>query len=45
MAGVARENVSRTLREWKRRELVSKSSAYYCVNDMAALAKEIQFDT
>ena len=45
MAGVARENVSRTLREWKRRELVTKSSAYYCVNDMAALAKEIQFDT
>ena len=45
MAGVARENVSRTLREWKRRELVTKSSAYYCINDMAALAKEIEFDT
>ena len=46
MAGVARENVSRTLREWKRRELVTQNlQAYYCVNDTAALAKEIQCET
>ena len=44
MAGVARENVSRTLRDWKRRKLVTQNSAYYCINNLAALAKEIEFD-
>jgi CRP/FNR family transcriptional regulator, cyclic AMP receptor protein len=29
MAGVARENVSRTLTEWKRRGLIGQSSSYY----------------
>jgi CRP/FNR family transcriptional regulator, cyclic AMP receptor protein len=28
-AGVARENVSRTLTEWKRRGLIGQSSSYY----------------
>src|SRR5262245_57346932 len=32
MAGVARENVSRVLRDWKRRDLVTRSqSGYYCL--------------
>jgi len=44
MAGVARENVSRTLSEWRRRKLVTQSSQYYCLNDTAALAREIDFD-
>ena len=44
MAGVARENVSRALSEWKRRELVVQSSIYYCINDAAALAREMEFD-
>ena len=44
MAGVARENVSRTLSEWRRRKLVTLSSQYYCLNDPAALAREIDVD-
>ena len=43
MAGVARENVSRTLSEWRRRELVTQSSNYYCINDTTALAREMEF--
>jgi CRP/FNR family transcriptional regulator, cyclic AMP receptor protein len=33
MAGVARENVSRTLSDWKRRGLLTRSSGFYCLND------------
>jgi CRP-like cAMP-binding protein len=32
MAGVARENVSRTLTELKRRGLISQSSSYYSID-------------
>jgi CRP/FNR family transcriptional regulator, cyclic AMP receptor protein len=42
MAGVARENVSRTLSEWGKRNLVTRSSNYYCINDPTALAREVQ---
>src|SRR5262245_51551145 len=45
MAGVARENVSRTLSEWRRRELVTQSSNYYCINDAKALAREMEFES
>jgi CRP/FNR family cyclic AMP-dependent transcriptional regulator len=41
MAGVARENVSRTMSEWRKRNIVSHSSSYYCINDRAALAQEV----
>ncbi len=44
MAGVARENVNRTMSEWKRRKLVVQSSNYYCLNDRAALEHEMDFD-
>ena len=44
MAGVARENVSRTLSEWQRRNLVVRTSNYYCLNDRAALKREMDFD-
>jgi CRP/FNR family transcriptional regulator len=43
MAGVARENVSRTLGEWRKRKLVTQSSLYICVNDIAALRQEMNF--
>jgi CRP/FNR family transcriptional regulator, cyclic AMP receptor protein len=39
MAGVARENVSRTLSDWKRRGLLTYSSGFYCVNDMRRLKR------
>ena len=41
MAGVARENVSRVMSEWRRRNLVTGSTRYYCLNDIAALRREI----
>jgi hypothetical protein len=45
MAGVARENVSRVMSDWRRRNLVSLSSSsssrFYCINDRAALADEM----
>ena len=44
MAGVARENVSRTLSEWRRRDLVGRSASYYCINDARALAREMEFE-
>ncbi len=31
IAGVARENVSRVLSDWKRRDLVTRSSGFYCL--------------
>jgi len=39
MAGVARENVSRVLSEWKRRDLVSHRSGLYCLNDITTLKR------
>jgi CRP/FNR family transcriptional regulator, cyclic AMP receptor protein len=39
MAGVARENVSRVLSDWKRRNLVTRSSGYYCLNDLTTLKR------
>jgi CRP/FNR family cyclic AMP-dependent transcriptional regulator len=45
MAGVARENVSRTLSEWRKRDIVARSSNYYCINDPKALAQDIEVDS
>ena len=42
MAGVARENVSRVMSEWRRRNLITGSTRYYCINDIAALTREVQ---
>jgi len=42
MAGVARENVSRTLSEWRKRDIVTRSSDYYCIIDSTALAREME---
>lgn len=44
MAGVARENVSRVMSEWRRRNLITGSPRYYCLNDIAALKREVQAD-
>jgi CRP/FNR family transcriptional regulator, cyclic AMP receptor protein len=40
MAGIARENVSRILNDWKRRKLVSRLSGYSCLEDKAQLQHE-----
>ena len=42
MAGVARENVSRVMSEWRRRNLITGSPRYYCLNDIPALMREVQ---
>jgi CRP/FNR family transcriptional regulator, cyclic AMP receptor protein len=42
MTGIARENVSRILNEWKRRKLVSRLSGYYCLEDKAKLRREAE---
>ena len=42
MAGVARENVSRVMSEWRRLNLITGSTHYYCLNDIAALRREIE---
>ena len=39
MAGIARENVSRTLTELKRRNLIGQSSGYYFINDKQKLLR------
>jgi CRP/FNR family transcriptional regulator, cyclic AMP receptor protein len=39
--GIARENVSRILQEWSRRSLVIRISGYYCLENKAALASEL----
>lgn len=45
MAGVARENVSRTMSEWRKRDIVTRSSDYYCINDPTALAQDMEFES
>jgi CRP/FNR family cyclic AMP-dependent transcriptional regulator len=40
MAGIARENFSRILRDWIRQSLVSRMAGYYCLEDKAALERE-----
>ncbi len=42
MAGIARENVSRILNDWKRRKLVSRLSGYYCLENRSQLEHEAE---
>ncbi len=42
MAGVARENVSRTLNDWMRQKLVSRVSGYYCLENKTRLEQEAE---
>jgi CRP-like cAMP-binding protein len=42
MAGIARENVSRILNDWKRRKLVSRLSGYYCLENKAQIEREAE---
>ena len=43
MAGVARENVNRALSDWQERKLVTQTPLHYCINDVAALEREMDF--
>ena len=42
MAGIARENISRILNDWKRRKLVSRLSGYYCLENKSQLEHEAE---
>ena len=42
MAGIARENVSRILKEWMRQSLVTRLAGYYCLENKAALEREAE---
>jgi CRP/FNR family transcriptional regulator, cyclic AMP receptor protein len=39
MSGIARENVSRIVTDWKREAVVSRLAAYYCLENRAALER------
>src|SRR4051812_26123992 len=41
IAGIARENVSRTLATWKRRKIIVLSSGYYRIMNMKAVKEEM----
>jgi CRP/FNR family transcriptional regulator, cyclic AMP receptor protein len=43
MAGVARENVSRVMSDWKRRKLVTRSAGFYCIHDINRFWHEMYF--
>jgi hypothetical protein len=42
MAGVAEENVSRVMNDWMQRKVVSRSSGYYCVENIATLESQVK---
>ena len=42
MAGIARENVNRVLKDWERRKIVSRLSGYYCLENRSKLQREVQ---
>ncbi|SRR6266705_647058 len=42
MAGIARENVSRILNDWKRHNVVTRLAGYYCLEDRTALEREAE---
>lgn len=42
MAGIARENVSRILKEWMSQSLVSRLAGYYCLEKRAAIEREAE---
>src|SRR5262249_22253113 len=41
MAGIARENVSRVMSDWKRNKVVARLSGLYCLIDIAALEHSV----
>ena len=42
MAGVAAENVSRVMKDWMQRHVVTRSSGYYCLEDIATLKSHLR---
>jgi CRP/FNR family transcriptional regulator, cyclic AMP receptor protein len=42
MAGIARENLSRILKDWERRKILSRRFGYYCLENKSKLEREVQ---
>jgi CRP-like cAMP-binding protein len=42
MAGIARENVSRVLKDWMTHSLISRLAGYYCLENKAAIRREAE---
>jgi CRP/FNR family cyclic AMP-dependent transcriptional regulator len=42
MAGIARENVSRILKDWTSRALVSRLAGYYCLENKSAIERQAE---
>jgi CRP/FNR family transcriptional regulator, cyclic AMP receptor protein len=42
MAGIARENVSRILKDWTSRSLLTRLAGYYCLENKAAIEREAE---
>jgi CRP-like cAMP-binding protein len=42
MAGIARENVSRILKDWTDRSLISRLAGYYCLEKKAVIEREAE---
>jgi CRP/FNR family cyclic AMP-dependent transcriptional regulator len=42
MAGIARENVSRIMKDWARRSLVRRLAGYYCLEQKASIEREAE---
>ena len=42
MAGVAPENVSRVMNDWMQRHVVTRSSGFYCIEDIAKLKNQVK---
>jgi CRP/FNR family transcriptional regulator len=40
LAGVARENVSRVMSDWRRRKMVTRSKGYYSLNSVEAFKRQ-----
>jgi len=42
MAGIARENLSRALKDWSERGIVSRLAGYYCLEKKEAIEREAE---
>ena len=42
MAGIARENVSRVLKDWTEHAMVSRLAGYYCLEKKDAIQREAE---
>ena len=45
MAGLARENVSRVLKDWTARSLMSRVDGHYCLQSKTGIARELELES